>query len=187
MRTPTTKYARTGTTSIAYQTLGDGPEVVYVPGFVSHLEWTWELPAYVRFLHRLAAFSRVTLFDKRGTGLSDPVAAIATPEERIDDIRAVMDAAGADRATLVGGFDGGTLALLFAATYPERVDGLVLLAAPPKFTQDASYPHGWSPAAMQLYLSAARGHDHRLGLAHLAVVGGHFKVARRRLCHGHHH
>ncbi len=153
--TPTTLYARAGTTSIAYQSLGEGPDLVYVPGFVSHAEWTWELPQHARFLHRLASFARLILFDKRGTGLSDPVAGVATPEERVDDILAVMDAVGIERATLLGCFDGGRLALLFAATYPERVDGLVLHATLAKFTQDSTYPYGWSPAAIQLYLSAA--------------------------------
>ncbi|HEY7732740.1 MAG TPA: adenylate/guanylate cyclase domain-containing protein [Gaiellaceae bacterium] len=155
MTTPTTRYARAGDVSIAYQVLGQGPDLLYVPGFVSHAEWTWELPQYARFLRRLASFSRLILLDKRGTGLSDPAAGVASPEERIEDIRAVLDAVGSERATLVGGFDGGTLALLFAAAHPERVAGLVLHATPPKFTQDATYPHGWAPAAIQLYLSAS--------------------------------
>jgi pimeloyl-ACP methyl ester carboxylesterase len=153
--TPTTRYARAGEVSIAYQVLGDGPDLLYVPGFVSHVEWGWELPQYARFLRRLAAFSRLIVVDKRGTGLSDPVAGVASPEQRLEDVGAVLDAVGAERATLLGGFDGGTLALLYAAAHPERVAGLVLYAAPPKFTQDDTYPHGWAPAAIQLYLSAA--------------------------------
>jgi pimeloyl-ACP methyl ester carboxylesterase len=152
---PTTRYARAGDVSIAYQVLGEGPDLLYVPGFVSHAEWTWELPQYARFLRRLASFSRLILLDKRGTGLSDPVAGVASPEERLADIGAVLDAVGSERATLLGAFDGGTLALLYAAAHPDRVAGLALHATPPKFTQDATYAYGWAPAAIQLYLSAA--------------------------------
>jgi pimeloyl-ACP methyl ester carboxylesterase len=151
----TTRYARAGDVSIAYQVLGEGPDLVYVPGFVSHVEWAWELPQYARFLRRLASFSRLILLDKRGTGLSDPVAGVAAPKERLQDIGAVLDAVGSERATLLGGFDGGTLALLYAASRPDRVAGLALHATPAKFTQDATYPHGWAPAAIQLYLSAS--------------------------------
>src|SRR6266516_2673371 len=109
-----TRYAKSGPVSIAYQVLGDGDmDLVLVPGFVSHVEVAWEQPRLARFLGRLAAFSRLIMFDKRGTGMSDPVADPPTVDERMDDIRAVMDAAGSQRATVFGISEGGTLSLLF--------------------------------------------------------------------------
>ncbi len=136
--------------------MGDGPvDLVYAPGFLSHVEWSWEQPAFARFLRRLASFSRLILFDKRGTGLSDPVSGTPTPEERMADIQAVMDAAGSEQAALLGVFDGGPLALLFAAAHPERTSALILYGSLAKFTQSADYPWGWSPAAIQLYLAAS--------------------------------
>ncbi|MGZ8686792.1 MAG: adenylate/guanylate cyclase domain-containing protein [Gaiellaceae bacterium] len=156
MTAPVTRYARADDgASIAYQVLGEGPDLVYVPGFVSHVEWAWELPPSARFLRRLASFSRLIVMDKRGTGLSDPIGARVSPEERANDIRAVMDSAGSERAMLFGSFEGGTLALLCAASNPERIDGLALYATPAKVTQGHGYPHGWSPAAIQLYLAAS--------------------------------
>jgi class 3 adenylate cyclase len=125
--TPETRYARSGDLRIAYQTVGSGPlDLVFVFGFVSNLEFVWEDPAMARFFSRLAGFSRLILFDKRGTGLSDRVAGIANLEERMDDVRAVMDAAGSDRAALLGFSEGGPMSLMFAATYPERVHALAL-------------------------------------------------------------
>jgi class 3 adenylate cyclase/pimeloyl-ACP methyl ester carboxylesterase/predicted Ser/Thr protein kinase len=156
MNAPETRYARSGETTIAYQVVGEGPiDLVYVPGFLSHLDWNWEHPAYARFLRRLASFSRLILFDKRGTGMSDPVVGVPTLDERMDDLRAVMDAAGSEQAALLGVFEGGPIALAFAAAFPERVASLVLYASLSKFTQDAEYPWGWSPAAIRLYLSAS--------------------------------
>jgi pimeloyl-ACP methyl ester carboxylesterase len=156
MTSPQTRYARSGGVTIAYQVMGEGPgDLVYVPGFLSHLEWNWEHPAYARFLRRLASFSRLILFDKRGSGMSDPVAGTPTLEERAEDLRAVMDAAGSERATLLAVFEGGPIALQFAVDFPERVHALALYASVAKFTQDAEYPWGWSPAAIQLYLSAS--------------------------------
>jgi class 3 adenylate cyclase len=126
MRPPETRYARSGDVRIAYQTVGDGPfDLVFVPGFISNLDLMWE-SAYAHFFTRLAAFSRVILFDKRGTGLSDRMAGIANLEERMDDVRAVMDAVGSERAALFGVSEGGPMSLLFAATYPERARALVL-------------------------------------------------------------
>jgi pimeloyl-ACP methyl ester carboxylesterase/DNA-binding winged helix-turn-helix (wHTH) protein len=126
---PRTRYARSGSYSIAYQVVGDGPvDLVFVPGYVSNVELQWEHEAMASFFSRLASFSRLIVFDKRGTGLSDrvPTTEIPTLEERMDDVRAVMDAAGSERATLFGISEGGPLALLFAATFPHRVEGLVL-------------------------------------------------------------
>jgi len=127
---PAIRYADSGGISIAFQVVGDGPiDVVMVPGFGSHLERAWELPRLAHFYHRLSSFSRLILLDKRGTGLSDRVSPEALPgiEQRKDDLKAVMDAAGIERASLVGHSDGGPLAMLFAATYPGRVENLVLI------------------------------------------------------------
>src|ERR1039458_1117822 len=124
---PQTRFSKSGDVNIAYQVVGDGPfDLVFVPGFVSHLDLQWADPRVTRFLEKLASFSRLILFDKRGTGLSDPVAGPAPLEERMDDLRAVMDAAQSRRAAVVGLSEGGPLGILFAATYPERVSALVL-------------------------------------------------------------
>jgi pimeloyl-ACP methyl ester carboxylesterase len=127
MGLPETKYARSGDLDIAYQVVGEGPfDLVFVTGFVSHLDLQWGVPVVCEFFERLASFSRLIIFDKRGTGLSDPVAGPAPLEERMDDLRAVMDAAGSERAAVVGVSEGGPLSILFAATYPERVSALAL-------------------------------------------------------------
>ena len=123
---PETQYAQSGDLSIAYQVLGDGPiDVVFVSGFISHQELQWEgamrLP-----IRRVAEYARLITFDKRGTGLSERTLGYGGAEDRMDDIRAVMDAAGSERAAVIGLSEGGPLAILFAATYPERTTGLVL-------------------------------------------------------------
>ena len=124
---PPIRYTTSGDVSIAYQVIGDGPlDLVYVHAFVSNLEVAWEQPAVVAFYERLAAFARLITFDKRGTGLSDRVAHVPPLETRMDDLRAVMDAAGSERAALLATFDAGAMACLFAATYPERVGALAL-------------------------------------------------------------
>jgi pimeloyl-ACP methyl ester carboxylesterase len=124
---PQTRYARSGDVNIAYQVVGDGPhDVVFVPGFVSNVELGWDNPGTAAFYRRLASFSRLILFDKRGTGLSDRDVGIASLEARMDDIRAVLDAAASERAAVFGISEGGPLSLLFAATYPERTTALVL-------------------------------------------------------------
>jgi pimeloyl-ACP methyl ester carboxylesterase len=124
---PETRYAKSGDVHIAYQVKGDGPlDVVLIAGFVFHLEQNWEAPAQARFLDRLASFSRLILFDKRGTGLSDRSSQIFTLEQRMDDVRAVMDAVGTERAALFGISEGGPMSVLFAATYPERTAALVM-------------------------------------------------------------
>jgi pimeloyl-ACP methyl ester carboxylesterase len=127
MTPPETRYARSSDLRIAYQVVGAGPvDVVFVLGFVSNFDLFWEMPEWANFFSRLAAFSRLILFDKRGTGLSDRIAGVANLEERMDDVRAVMDAAGSQRAALFGASEGGPMSLLFAATYPQRVQALVL-------------------------------------------------------------
>ena len=127
MGMPETRYARSGDVSIAYQVLGEGPfDVVYAPGYVSHVELIWEAAGIAAFLRGIAEHARVLMFDKRGTGLSDRVAGAPTLEERSDDIRAVMDAAGSERAALFGLSEGVPMSVVFAASHPERVSALVL-------------------------------------------------------------
>src|ERR671923_774768 len=121
MITPSTQYAKSGDASIAYQVVGDGPmDLVLVLGFATHLELQWELPPFARFFERISSFARLILFDKRGTGLSDPVTEVPTLEQRVDDVRAVMDAAGSERAAFFGISEGGPMSVLFAGTHPER-------------------------------------------------------------------
>ena len=127
MALPVTRYAKSGDVHIAYQVFGSGPiDLVFVPGFVSHIEAYWDHPDLARWLLRLASFARVATFDKRGTGLSDRVSELPSFDLRMDDARAVMDAAGMERAALLGISEGGPMAALFAATYPQRCRGLVL-------------------------------------------------------------
>src|SRR3954452_6792254 len=153
MSAPPTQYAMSGDVSIAYQVVGDGPvDVVAVLGFATHLELQWESPPFARFCERIGSFARLIVFDKRGTGLSDPVAAVPTLEQRIDDVRAVMDAAGSERATLFGVSEGGPMSVLFAATHPERVTALVLHGAMGRTTEAPDYP--WAVPAEALLESA---------------------------------
>jgi pimeloyl-ACP methyl ester carboxylesterase len=143
---PQTEYARSGDLNIAYQVVGDGPlDLVWVPPWVSHVEEAWEEPACAGFLKRLASFSRLIVFDKRGTGMSDRVPAdrLPTLEERMDDMRAVMDAAGVERAAVFGSSEGGNMAVLFAATYPERTIALVTFGIFAKRVWSEDYP--WAP------------------------------------------
>jgi pimeloyl-ACP methyl ester carboxylesterase len=140
---PETRYAYSGDVSIAYQVLGEGPiDLLIVPGFISHLEQAWEDPSYARFTRNLASFSRLIQFDKRGTGLSDRLTAIPTLEERADDVRTVMDAAGSKRAALFGISEGGPMSIAFAATYPERVSELILYGSIAKGAWAPDYPWG---------------------------------------------
>ena len=142
---PETRYARSGDINIAYTVVGAGPfDVIFVPGFVSNVELDWDDPLRAAFLSRLASFSRLIMLDKRGTGLSDRVSGVPDLETRMDDIRAVMDAAGSERAALFGLADGGSLAILFAATYPERTAALVLYATLPRYVRAPDFP--WAPS-----------------------------------------
>jgi pimeloyl-ACP methyl ester carboxylesterase len=127
MTPPETRYARSGDLRIAYQVVGSGPlDLVFVPGAGSNIDLFWEAPPWANFFSRLAAFSRLILFDKRGTGLSDRIAGVASLEERMDDVRAVMDAVGSHHAALFGISEGGPMSLLFSATHPSRVQALVV-------------------------------------------------------------
>jgi pimeloyl-ACP methyl ester carboxylesterase len=142
---PKTRYAKSRGVSIAYQVLGEGPlDVVFIPGFVSNVEFWWELPGTTRIFERLASFSRVVLWDKRGTGLSDPVDRVPTLDERVDDLMAVMDTVGSERAAFFGVSEGGPMGLLFAATHPERTAALVLYGASPRFSSSPDWEWGWS-------------------------------------------
>jgi pimeloyl-ACP methyl ester carboxylesterase len=127
---PETRYAKSGETNIAYQVIGDHPrDLILVPGWVSNIEVFWEDPAAARFLRRLASFSRLILFDKRGTGLSDRIGALPDLETRMDDVRSVMDAVGSKAATLCGYSEGGVMCALFAATYPARTTSLIMVGS----------------------------------------------------------
>jgi pimeloyl-ACP methyl ester carboxylesterase len=154
MSTPPTQYAKSGDASIAYQVVGEGPiDLVLVLGFATHVELQWESPPFAHFFERISSFSRLIIFDKRGTGLSDPVTEAPTLEERIDDVRAVMDAAGSQRAALFGISEGGPMSVLFAATHPDRVIALVLHGAMGRTTEAPDYP--WASPAEALRESAA--------------------------------
>jgi pimeloyl-ACP methyl ester carboxylesterase len=140
---PETRYAKSAEVHIAYQVVGSGPrDLVLVPGWVSHLEYEWEEPWFSRFLRRLASFCRLILLDRRGTGLSDRVAGLPSLEQRMDDVRAVMDAVGSERAAILGISEGGPMAMMFAATYPERVSALVLCATFARLVEGPDYPIG---------------------------------------------
>jgi len=146
---PVTHYVQNGDVNIAYQVVGSGDlDIVFVMGWVSHLEYFWEEPHFAQFLNRLASFSRLILFDKRGTGLSDrvPVNELPTLEQRMDDVRAVMDAVGSERAALVGVSEGGPMCSLFAATYPEKTAALVMIGTYAKRIWEEDYPWGVSIA-----------------------------------------
>jgi DNA-binding SARP family transcriptional activator/pimeloyl-ACP methyl ester carboxylesterase len=149
---PETRYARNGDVSIAYQVTGAGPfDVVYVPPFVTNVELIWQIPTWAALLWRLSSFCRLIRFDKRGTGMSDRVP-VADAETRVDDIRAVMDAAGSSRAALIGASDGGPLSLLFTTRYVERVWALVLWGTTPRPREAPDYPAGYSEQELEAEL-----------------------------------
>ena len=149
-RSPQTRYVQNGDVNIAYQVVGGGEiDIVFVMGWISHLEYFWKHHLFASFLDRLASFSRLILFDKRGTGLSDrvPINELPTLEQRMEDVHAVMDAAGSRRAVLIGVSEGGPMCSLFAATYPELTDALVMIGTYAKRIRDDDYP--WAPTAAQ--------------------------------------
>lgn len=158
MLTVRTRYAKSGDVHIAYQVVGDGPvDLVLVPGWVSNVELWWEDAGWSAFLERLASFSRLILFDKRGTGLSDRVSVREMPtlEERMDDVRAVMDAVGSKTAFVVGLSEGGPMSILFAASHPERTRALVLYGSFPRITSGEGYPWGFAPEQIEPLLALA--------------------------------
>lgn len=141
---PPTHYVKCDDVHIAYQVLGEGPlDLLYVPGFVSHLEAAWQSPDMSAFFRRLASFCRVILFDKRGTGMSDRGSQIFTLEQRMHDVQAILDEVGSERAALFGVSEGGPMSLLYAATYPERTSALILYGSYAKRSWAADYPFAW--------------------------------------------
>ena len=149
------RYADNDGVSIAYQVFGEGDhDLVMSRGYATHLDMDWDSPLWSSFAEGLGAFARVITFDKRGTGLSDRVADVPTMEERVDDLRAVMDAAGSERATMLGISEGAPLSILFAATYPQRVESLVLYGGMARSTWAPDYP--WATPAKDLLLSATQ-------------------------------
>ena len=150
-----TRYAKSGDVHIAYQVFGDGPDLVMAPGFVSHIENYWDEPHLARWLNSLGGFCRVVLFDKRGTGLSDRVAHLPHMDERMDDLRAVMDAVGIERASLLGISEGGSLAALFAASHPERTQSLVLYGSFARFRHWIATDEAWD--ALMKYMDEGWG------------------------------
>jgi class 3 adenylate cyclase len=148
---PPIRYAKTGGVSVAYRVMGEGPlDLVWVPGLASNLEIEWDEPFRFRLFQRLASFSRLMVFDKRGMGLSDRNVGAPTLEERMDDVRAVMDEVGSERAALLGVSEGGPMSVLFAATYPGRTVALVLYGTGARFRADVDYPHGNEAAIAEL-------------------------------------
>jgi pimeloyl-ACP methyl ester carboxylesterase len=153
---PETRYAQSGDVNIAYQVVGDGArDLVFVPGWVSNIDVLWEQPLVVQYFQRLASFARLILFDKRGTGLSDRVPDMPNLETRMDDVRAVMDAAGSHRAALLGSSEGGAMCLLFAASHPERTDALIMNASFARRTWAPDYPWGPTKQDWQQFVEAA--------------------------------
>jgi pimeloyl-ACP methyl ester carboxylesterase/DNA-binding CsgD family transcriptional regulator len=143
--------------NIAYRVFGGGPvDVVMVPGFISHVESAWREPSLARFIRKLSAFSRVITFDKRGMGLSDRIPAEASPslEERMDDVRAVMDAVGSVRAALFAWSEGGPMSIQLAAAQPERVAALILVGTTPRFSEAADFPEGMPREVLELAIEA---------------------------------
>jgi pimeloyl-ACP methyl ester carboxylesterase len=164
---PDTRYALSGDVSIAYQVHGEGPvDLIVCPGWISNVELTWEDEKASAHWRRLGEFARVIRFDKRGTGLSDRGVGIADMETRMDDIRAVLDAAGSERAFVMGASEGGPLAALFAAAYPERALGLILWGASPRFTRAPGFP--WGPTREQ-YMAEVEDMSRRWGSRELAA------------------
>ena len=160
-RPPETQYARSSDINIAYQVVGDAPlDLVFVMGWVSHLEYFWREPTFARFLMRLASFARLILFDKRGTGLSDrvPLNELPTLEQRMDDVRAVMDAVGSERAALCGVSEGGPMCSLFAATYPEKTLALVMIGTYAKRIWAPDYPWAPTPEERNQFFEEIRQH-----------------------------
>ena len=140
---PHTRYARSGSLNVAYQVFGDGAlDLVFVPGYISHVEQIWKYPACSAFLERFGTFARILMFDKRGTGMSDRATGIPTLEERMDDIRAVMNAAGSEKAVMFGLSEGVPLSVLFGATHPDRTHGLILYGGSATYVQQPDYPWG---------------------------------------------
>lgn len=144
---PSTHYARSGEVTIAYQVLGEGPDLFVIPGFSNNLEFFWEEPHLASYIRRLASFARVILFDPRGMGMSDRLAGVRTLEERMDDLRAVMTAVGSERTAIWAQAEAGAMSILFAATHPDRTTALILYGSFARFLRAPDYPYGPSGQA----------------------------------------
>jgi pimeloyl-ACP methyl ester carboxylesterase len=156
---PTTHYVKSDDVHIAYQVFGEGPfDLVFVPGFVSNVEATWRSPDLSAFFRRLASFCRVILFDKRGTGMSDRGSQIFTLEQRMHDVQAILDKVDCKQASLFGVSEGGPMALLYAATYPQRTSAMVLYGAYAKRSWAHDYPFGWNDEQWQRALNDIEQH-----------------------------
>jgi class 3 adenylate cyclase len=178
------RFARSGDIDVAYRVVGDGPiDLVYVQGAYTHLEVEWELPQYRRYCERLGEFTRLILLDKRGMGMSDRVPGVTTLEERMDDIRVVMDAAGSERAALLGESEGGPLSILFAAAHPERTVGLVLQGAEVRERKDDDWPWGEATEeeAEEYYAGLPERWGRGLGFQHLVPSVGDVEWGREWL------
>jgi len=163
---PRTRFTRAGNVSIAYQVVGEGPvDLVYASGWLSNIDVVWENPGYRAFLNEIASFGRLILFDKRGTGMSDRNVGAPTLEDRAEDIRAVMDAVDSEQATIFGVSEGGNMTCMFAATYPERVRSIILIACRPRIAWSVDWPSGWRKAEFEDYmrlLDTSWGEEHYL-------------------------
>lgn len=156
---PPVEYADSDGLNIAYQVVGSGPvDIVLVPGFISHIEYAWHEPSLSRFMRKLSAFARVICFDKRGMGLSDRDPGVASPtlEQRVEDIRAVLDAAGSRSAGLLAWSEGGPASIQFAHTYPDRAAALILIATTARFTTEADYPEGVPLNVLTIFIETLR-------------------------------
>src|SRR3954447_10663733 len=184
MDMPVTQYARSGDVAIAYQVIGDGPfDLVFVPGSTSHVELGWEVPALRRLNERLAAFSRLILFDKRGTGMSDRVHGGPSLEVRMDDVRAVMDAAGSQRAALLGVSEGAPMTILFAATYPQRTGALCLYGGLARVLWAPDYPWGIPEAQALREIDEERARLNEPGYHTESVQSGCPNATEEELAH----
>jgi len=155
-RIPETRYARSGDLSIAYQVVGEGPDVLFIPGFVSNVELMWEVPFLAHYLERLSRMGRLVFFDKRGTGLSDRSLGTGSCADRMDDLRAVADAAGIESAAVIGLSEGGPLGILFATTYPERARSLVLWGTFARILEAPDYAIGFPPGTGDFFVKNVR-------------------------------
>ena len=156
---PQTRYVKSGDVYIAYQVIGDGPlDIVFVPGFVSNLEATWDSPARANFFNRLASFSRLILFDKRGTGMSDRSSQIFTLEQRMSDVHAIMEAVGSRRAALFGISEGGPMSILFAASYPERTAALIIYGSYARRSWAPDFQFGWTDEKYKAFFDNVEKH-----------------------------
>jgi len=163
---PSTHYVKSDDVHIAYQVIGEGSfDLLFVPGFVSNVDTIWQSPEQSAFFRRLASFSRLILFDKRGTGMSDRSSQIFTLEQRMHDVQAILDAVGSKQAALFGISEGGPMSLLYTTTYPERTSALVLYGSYAKRSWAPDYPYGRKDEQWQAVLDDI---EQALGIAAIA-------------------